>query len=367
MIVTSFVLRIIAKSATLIIYAITLAAAFGGYIDPRIWALPAILTLMLPYLAILTALLTLCWAISKAWITSALGAITIIVGYSAISAAVPLHFAQNAKPGEQTFKLITFNTHHTQDLTQPDAPNNRAIEWLIQQDADIVVMQELLTFSENEIPHFSEAMVDSIKRVYPYWASSHWTDKYVFSKYPVEVNLQYNKGSKTAIHYADFYDVYLPGHKIILVNCHLLGYALTYSEREVVKDMAHPQQTRRSINTLETTIRSKLGDAFRGRAESATDLRAILDTLPDPIIVCGDFNDVPASWTYRTIRADDFHDAFAERGFGPAPTFNDHLFYFRIDHILYRGDIKALSVKKGNINTSDHYPLVARFAFTSAK
>ena len=147
MIVTSFVLRTIAKVATLIIYAITLAAAFGGYVDPRVWALPAFLTLMLPYLAILTALLTVCWAISKAWITAVLGAVAIIIGYSSISLAVPMHFAKNAKPEEQTFKLITFNTHHTQDLSQPDAPNNRAIEWLIQKDADIIVMQELLVFN----------------------------------------------------------------------------------------------------------------------------------------------------------------------------------------------------------------------------
>ena len=40
------------------------------------------------------------------------------------------------------------------------------------------------------------------------------------------------------------------------------------------------------------------------------------------------------------------------------------MFYFHIDQILYKGDLKALSVRKGKIKTSDHYPLLSEFEFT---
>ena len=40
------------------------------------------------------------------------------------------------------------------------------------------------------------------------------------------------------------------------------------------------------------------------------------------------------------------------------------MFYFHIDQMLYRGPLKALSLKVGKINTSDHYPLIGVFEFT---
>lgn len=44
-------------------------------------------------------------------------------------------------------------------------------------------------------------------------------------------------------------------------------------------------------------------------------------------------------------------------------TYNKHLFWFHIDQILYRGAIRPLSVKKGSLKSSDHYPLTAEFEF----
>ena len=40
------------------------------------------------------------------------------------------------------------------------------------------------------------------------------------------------------------------------------------------------------------------------------------------------------------------------------------MFYFHIDQMLYRGNLEALSLKIGKINSSDHYPLIGEFAFT---
>ena len=50
----SFFLRIIGKTLTFALYLITLLAAFGGYIPPTLWSLPAIFVLAFPYLLILS-------------------------------------------------------------------------------------------------------------------------------------------------------------------------------------------------------------------------------------------------------------------------------------------------------------------------
>ena len=75
----------------------------------------------------------------------------------------------------------------------------------------------------------------------------------------------------------------------------------------------------------------------------------------------GDMNDTPGSYAYRTICGEDMRDSWADVGFGPIYTFHDHHLYVKIDHILYRGDMKVLSSRRDKEGESDHYPLVAVF------
>jgi endonuclease/exonuclease/phosphatase (EEP) superfamily protein YafD len=56
-----------------------------------------------------------------------------------------------------------------------------------------------------------------------------------------------------------------------------------------------------------------------------------------------------------------FKDAYRQCGFGPEITYNANKLYFRIDHILYRGDMDAINIRRGKLKSSDHYPLLATF------
>ncbi|MDE5976192.1 MAG: endonuclease/exonuclease/phosphatase family protein, partial [Muribaculaceae bacterium] len=165
----------------------------------------------------------------------------------------------------------------------------------------------------------------------------------------------------------DFFKVNFPGGKILNIGMvHLYSYDLSEEERNVMKDMKSVDGAKESMKELKGSILHKLRNAFRQRANNATQLREAINTIRPsaPLIVCGDFNDVPASWAYEIIKGDDMRDAYADTNFGPAITFNLHGFYFHIDQMLYRGNLRALNLKVDKINTSDHYPLVAEFEFT---
>ena len=81
-----------------------------------------------------------------------------------------------------------------------------------------------------------------------------------------------------------------------------------------------------------------------------------------PQIICGDFNDVPGSYVYNTVKGK-LGDAFTSKGTGLGRTYR-HIFpTLRIDYILYDKD--ALSVKgyeRPNVDLSDHYPVIANFS-----
>ena len=79
-----------------------------------------------------------------------------------------------------------------------------------------------------------------------------------------------------------------------------------------------------------------------------------------PIIVCGDFNDNPISYSRRII-AQGLTDCFVETGRGVGLSYNQKGFFFRIDHIMCSDHFKPYNCSVDNkIDASDHYPISCR-------
>jgi endonuclease/exonuclease/phosphatase family metal-dependent hydrolase len=100
----------------------------------------------------------------------------------------------------------------------------------------------------------------------------------------------------------------------------------------------------------------KFRDAVIKRAEQATALRKSINKSPYPVIVCGDFNDTPVSYTYHTVKGD-LKDSFIESGKGTANTYNGKLPSFRIDYILYSPVFTSYNFAVSSLNHSDHFPV----------
>lgn len=359
-------LRLVLKILSVIVFILTILAAYGGKCNPEYMTIPAVLCLGFQYLACLTVVITVLWALSGRFIFTGLGVLTIVACLTPLSQVVPVKFSKNAAEGETTFKIISWNVLHTNDIRQPDSHTNRAVEYMIESGADVICLAELNNFSSNELKNASPALIDSLMRTYPFRAGLSSTDIKILSKYPVDRSGQSLAGEKGS-HRFDFFKVHFPGGKVLNVGMvHLYSYDLSEEEREVVKDMKSVNGAKESVKEFKGSIMAKLRNAFKRRAENARNLRDVINNIrPNaPLIICGDFNDVPASWTYNLVKGDDMRDAYAETNFGPTFTYNLHLFYFHIDQMLYRGNLEALSLKVGKINTSDHYPLIGEFAFT---
>ena len=54
-------------------------------------------------------------------------------------------------------------------------------------------------------------------------------------------------------------------------------------------------------------------------------------------------------------------DAFVECGLGPITTYNEHRLFFKIDHVLFKGDMEATSSVREKAGDSDHYPQTVVF------
>ena len=355
------------KVISIIFYVLTILSAYGGRVNPQYFAAPSLLCLFMPYLGMVTVILVIMWAVWRKLIFTLLGVLTLIVCIPSMSQAIPLGFPRTVPEGARTFKIISWNVLHTDDIREPDYPGNRAVEYMVNSGADIICLTELLTLTPAELKKASPELLDSLFKVYPYHAGNPNTDIKVLSKYPVK-RMGYSLVEESAFHRFDFFKFKFPENKeLIVAMVHLYSYGLSKNERKVVTEIKSVKTAKESIKEFEGPILGKLNNAFRKRAENAAVLRDVLDTeipMSEPLIVCGDFNDVPASWTYNLIKGDDLRDAYSETNIGPAFTYNLHRFYVHIDQMLYRGNLEALDLDVGKINTSDHYPLIGTFMFT---
>jgi endonuclease/exonuclease/phosphatase family metal-dependent hydrolase len=98
--------------------------------------------------------------------------------------------------------------------------------------------------------------------------------------------------------------------------------------------------------------------AFTFRARQARTVAAHIRECPYPVIVSGDFNDTPISYTYHILDKQ-LKDAFSEAGFGISNTYNGFIPLFRIDYVLYSRRFNAISYQCDPIELSDHFPVVA--------
>mgnify|MGYP005797605801 FL=1 len=80
-------------------------------------------------------------------------------------------------------------------------------------------------------------------------------------------------------------------------------------------------------------IVDKLRENYCRRAPQAETVAEAVKASPYPTVVCGDFNDTPASYAYYQI-ASEMKDALVEKGRGAHGTYGRFFNMFRIDYIF---------------------------------
>ena len=89
-------------------------------------------------------------------------------------------------------------------------------------------------------------------------------------------------------------------------------------------------------------------------------LHAFIKSSPYPVIVTGDFNDTPVSYSYRKVRKG-LSDSFVKTGYGAGFTYKGKYPSNRIDYILHDSKLKPTWFSVMKEKYSDHYPVMAGF------
>lgn len=176
-----------------------------------------------------------------------------------------------------------------------------------------------------------------------------------YSKFPILSSkvLKY----ESAYNGSAAYELKIDNDTVTLINNHLESNKLTKRDKVIYEDMLKAPEAEKVKNGARQLI-SKLAEASAIRAPQARKIeKEISSSKHQYIIVCGDFNDTPISYTHRII-ARNMDDAFTESGAGLGISYNQNKFFFRIDNILTSKNMKAYNCTVDrSIKDSDHYPI----------
>ncbi len=323
------------------------------FIPPDSFWPAAFLGLIYPYLLLINLLFVGYYALRKSE-KILLSLAIIILGYHHLFNYVqPIPNYHSSSAG---VKILSYNVHYfSNDLVNKQTNHPRIIEYLQKMDADIICLQETRLFKTGKLS--PDGIRDALPEIkyYQLAHSNSYAGPLTLSKYPIirlgEIRFEH---SANMVLFSDI--AISPNDTIRVYNCHFQSYKITpedYSLTDPDKTGTNEQQLREA-----KLISKKMIIAFSIRARQARSVAAHIRKCPYPVMVCGDFNDTPLSYTYHII-AKDLKDSFTEAGFGFSNTYNGILPSFRIDYILYDKRYTALSYHCDRIDFSDHFPVVA--------
>ena len=105
-------------------------------------------------------------------------------------------------------------------------------------------------------------------------------------------------------------------------------------------------------------LRKRVSLAFEKQQNQVEAILAHKQKTNHPVVICGDFNNTPFSYSYRKLK-ENMQDAFRERGNGLGTTFKFEKFPMRIDYIFASEGLDVLSFDTMKKTFSDHYAVRA--------
>jgi len=332
---------------------------FAGYADrinPVEHPMLSSMGMLFPFFLLANLLFIFFWITFK-WKKLWIPIIGYAIVYVPLTIYMPLHTTQEVPEG--TIKLLSYNVCQYGGNYKYERGFETVYDYLKKQDADIVCIQE-------DVDTWRKYVFQWYKKIYPYNDTTNFVESPhckngvgIHTRFPIlrKERIPYESEANGSVAY------YLKVGKdtIIVVNNHFETTNLSEEDRLRYKEMLKGELKRDTVKEESLFLLEKLGVASAKRAPQAEAVHAFIEAHRQyPIIVCGDFNDNPISYSRRTV-AKGLTDCFAETGRGIGLSYNQKGFYFRIDHILCSDHFQPYNCEVDNkMDASDHYPITCK-------
>ncbi len=334
---------------TLLLSLFTIIGLFAGNADPAHSTALAMIVYIMPLLVIGNIILLPYWLIRQRWHWAAIPFITLLCSIPYIGTIYQVRFSDptTSKAG---FKIATYNVAmFGREISGFKAQD--ILEELKRQNVDICCMQEYMEQSGDK------RNSDTYKGYFSSFARGK-DDMAIFSRrFPIKRSgiIDFGNTNNSGM----WADIDLNGKMVRIFNVHLETTGFNRTARKIAK--MEMQGSHLENNTIVNAIYGNYTKGMVVRARQADLVAQKIAQSPYPVIVCGDFNDVPYSYTYETMKGD-LVDGFKECGKGFMGTFRGRK-SVRIDYIFHSEKFYGEDYYTRDLNYSDHNPVYMRMNF----
>ena len=351
----SFTVNLVAGANVATILLMVLAG-YADHFNPQEFPVLSCMGMTFPVFLVANLLFLFFWLTFK-WKRAWIPILGFVIVYTPLTIYMPLHTKQDVPEG--TIKLLSYNVCQYGGNYKYEYGFETVYKYLEEQDADIVCLQE-------DVDTWRRFCFQWYEKIYAYndtttfrKSVNGWNGVGIHSKFPIlkKERIPYESVGNGSVAYY----LKINNDTVIVINNHLEGTHLSNEDRNAYKKMLKGKMERDTAKAETLMLIEKLGKYAAKRAPEAEAVHAYIEAHRHyPIIVCGDFNDNPISYSRRTI-AKGLTDCFKETGCGIGLSYNQKGFYFRIDHILCSKDIQPYNCEiDDNFDASDHYPIICR-------
>lgn len=349
----AFTVRLIA-GANVATVLVMLLVGYSDRLNPADHPLLSTLGMTLPVFLLINLVFLFFWVVFK-WRMVWISVLGLVLAYVPISIYMPLNSSQDIPEG--ALKIISYNVCAYGGNFKYDDGFEKVRDYLVEEKPDIVCIQEDIdTWRRYVFLHYEKTFAYNDTMVIANNPQSY-NALGIHTKYPIIRRERIAYPSKANGSVAWWLKV--GNDTLIVVNNHFESCHLNKDDRAQYLQMIKGKMPRDSVREESKLLLVKLAEANAKRSGQIRTVRQYaLDHGQYPVIVCGDFNDSPISYS-RHAMAEVLTDCYATTGKGIGLSYNQKAFSFRIDHFFCNDKLQPYRCEiDGKMDASDHNPLI---------
>ena len=350
---------------------ISALALFGAYlsvhINPQhiIWL--SFLGLGFPIILSVNFILFLYWLFKRKMLLI-LPLVMIIAGAKYINSFVQMPFVNEkriknrVKNVKDSVNIMSYNVRlfDLYNWTENKETRNKIFTQIEKEQPDIICFQEFYRADDKKFIT-KDTLTKFLKANQVFEGFTHemrggrYFGVATFSKYPI-VNAGKASFTNDANNNFILTDLLINGDTVRVINAHVGSVRFQQGDYNYIGGKGNSrfypwQEVPDSL--LEQKIIDRLKLAYAKRSKQVNQIRKEIKNSPYPVILCGDFNDIPISYAYGRLSSV-LNDAFTQCGKGMGGTYIGNVPGLRIDYIMHSEKFKAVEFKTHPEELSDH-------------
>ncbi len=342
------------------VFAIALLVSYlSPHVSPENFWFIAFFGLAYPLLLVINILFVIYWA-GQLKKRAAYSLIIIIAGWSQIASYAQITLNKTPERTKKTIKVMSYNVKifDLYNWTHDIGTRSKMFGLINDESPDIFCFQEFFSRDSSKLDNldsiikFQKAKFVHVEYTTTIKKIHHWGIA-TFSSYPIIKKGRIDFGYKSN-NICIYTDIKVGADTLRIYNMHLQSISFHADDYKYVEELQKNLEKEDVEHSKSIFKRLKL--AFIKRSQQADLIEESIASSPYSVIVCGDFNDTPASYAYHTISRN-LNDAFIESGNGFGRSYVGAFPSFRIDYILHSKTFTAYNFRTIHEELSDHYPV----------